>query len=367
MTPFASMIASLTLDALEGFDRDEALAAGVSSSTAGSWEAVHSAYFGPTRYIRLQREAVSLARAGRFPLDQLVLIEKKLKPVADASERAALRVELLRSRRSYKYLQERAKELVPVEEKPIKKQASFTRSRCGTRGFSLGSDERRLAALEHRLREGLDPDRPAGPQMEEKFWSLLEGQGGGIVPAAPQPCVLVPLDAHVEILGGAGDDTELLLTDGTTITGADYLALNHAADLQVALFHPEHGAVNLYRTQRHANGKQRTLAALVAPSCAVPGCRLPADHCEAHHVTAWKYGGETNISNLAVLCSYHNRVNNDDPDDPSPGYQKRRRRAGRIVMNRGRPAYRTWTGKLLSANSPGAMELLFGERAPAIG
>ncbi|MEH0146289.1 HNH endonuclease signature motif containing protein [Corynebacterium sp. Q4381] len=365
MTPFASMIAALTVDALEGFDRGAALAAGISSSTAGDWEAVHNAYFGPTRYVRLQRQAVSLARAGRFPLDQLVLIEKKLKLVADAAERAALRVELLQSRRSYKYLQQRAKELVPVEEKPYKKQASFTRSRCGTRGFHIGSDERRLADLEHRLREGLDPGQPAGPQMEEKFWSLFENSGGGIAPAAPQPCVLVPLDKHVAILQGAGDDTELMLTDGTSITGAQYLALHHACDLQVALFHPEHGAVNLYRTQRRANTKQRTLAALVSPGCAVPGCRLPADHCETHHVTAWKHGGETNISNLAVLCSYHNRINNDDPDDASPGWQKRRRRAGRIVMNRGGPAYRTWTGHLLPANRPGAMELLFGPRVPA--
>ena len=41
--------------------------------------------------------------------------------------------------------------------------------------------------------------------------------------AVPRPQLLIPLPEWVRIIRGEGDDVVLGLTDGTTITGADFL------------------------------------------------------------------------------------------------------------------------------------------------
>jgi 5-methylcytosine-specific restriction protein A len=41
--------------------------------------------------------------------------------------------------------------------------------------------------------------------------------------------------------------------------------------------------------------------------CAHPGCDRPASWCECHHIVPWEHGGETKLSNLAMLCRAHHR------------------------------------------------------------
>lgn len=139
------------------------------------------------------------------------------------------------------------------------------------------------------------------------------------------------------------------------MTGAEYLnstVATSANELEAAVFHPQHGAVNLYRTQRLANDKQRALARAVTPGCPVPGCRHAADSCEIHHITAWQHGGETNIDNLAPLCRYHNRVNDDDPQ---------RARRGRVELVDAQPLWHSPRGYAAPnpVHRPGAMKLLY--------
>ena len=415
MTSFAGLIASQSVDALADFDRDTALAARLSSTLIADWEMVHTAYFGT----RADREALEFARANQVPLEQLITIEKALLRIDDPSNHPTARLHLLAQPRSPRGLKAAIRELIPREEKPYEQTASFSRSRCRTRSLRVALDERLMADLEHHLRRDIDPSRPAGPQMAANFARLLNrdgtdgtgagaagagsgagdanagagaGAGARVAAAAPRPVVLVPLPEHVKLLGrtvpnpsagasgGAGsghsgsagsagsasngasaEDVLLGLSDGTTITGAEYLALHHGGELEVALFHPVEGAVDVYRGRRYANAKQRLLAKLVSPTCAWPDCKTASEHCEAHHVTPWKHGGNTNMDNLTMLCSYHNRVNDDDPG-VTGGFAKRRRRAGHITLIRGRPAWQPEWGPPIenTAGPPGAMRLLFG-------
>ncbi|HEY5786480.1 MAG TPA: HNH endonuclease signature motif containing protein, partial [Microlunatus sp.] len=39
--------------------------------------------------------------------------------------------------------------------------------------------------------------------------------------------------------------------------------------------------------------------------CSFPGCDVAPQYCERHHVIAWYDGGDTNIANLTLVCSYH--------------------------------------------------------------
>lgn len=376
MTPFETALAALGVDAVVGFDRAVALERGFSTKQASDWQRVHDAYFGPTRHRRLQRDALALARRGGFIMEQLIYIERQVSSASSATSAAsatsassatatadayALRMKFLEHPRSAQGLRALAKELVQREEKPYVKRARFSKSRCGTRTFTVAGSQRHLADLEARLRQGIDPDRPAAEQMAENFMDLIFGEQPAVAAAAPQPVVLVPLDKHLTILAGEGDEVVLGLSDGTTITGAEYLTLHHGRELQVALFHPEEGAVNAYRGRRYANAKQRKLATLVSPVCPVPDCRHSAQHCQVHHIKAWKHGGETNINNLAMLCPYHNQINDDDQ-------RVRKRRAGRIAMQRGRPVWISPRGyPVPNRYHPySAMELLFGaaSRAP---
>ena len=241
-----------------------------------------------------------------------------------------LRLRILQQKRNYRTLSALVRKLVPKPApKPVKRVA-FSKSRDGLRTVTATADERDVADLEHHLNQGIDPAQPAGPQLLENLLTLLRGEGGGVAHAAPRPMVLVPLPDYVRILGGEGDDVVLGLTDATTMTGAEFLQAHFGEQLEVAAFHPQAGPVNLYRTERLANRKQRDLARAAMPVCPFPGCRQGADLCEIHHIEPWSRGGETNLANLSPLCRYHNRVNDDDPG---------RARRGRIENVAGTP---TW-------------------------
>ena len=228
--------------------------------------------------------------------------------------------------------------------------------------MTVTGDEHVIAAVEYALRRDLRPDKPVAGQMYDAFVNLIhtttngDGAGagaGGVAAAVPRPVVLIPLDDYTRILAGDGDDVVLGLSDGTTITGAQYLARFHGSTLEVAVFHPQAGAVNLYDTKRLANAKQRDLARMVLTTCPVPGCRHAADNCEVHHVTAWSRGGLTNMDNLSILCRYHNRTNDDDPA---------KKNRGRIEIRAGTPTWVSPRGTPVPNNRHpyGAMKQLFG-------
>src|SRR5699024_5296161 len=70
----------------------------------------------------------------------------------------------------------------------------------------------------------------------------------------------------------------------------------------------ETGAVTkLEIPQRIFNAHQRRALMVRDGSCVIPGCNVPSDWCEAHHVTEWSRGGPTSIDNAVQLCFYHHR------------------------------------------------------------
>lgn len=354
MNPFQQFLKTSTIDILQWFDRDEAIAAGYDASKVNDWAKLHEVYFGPTRHRRQQEKAREKARRSKLNLDQLVMLERRLRAVKDKRARDQLRLQLLGVRASYRSLADRAKALIPKAQRALTPKVTFSRSRDKLRTVTLTADEHEVADLEHACSSGLDPSQPSMPQMVERFLQLLRGSGTSR--EVRRPIVIVPLDEHVKIAAGQGDETVLGLTDGTTITGAEYLQTLHASQLEVALFHPQEGPVNLYRTQRFANQKQRDLARMVMPGCPVPDCRHGSDSCELHHITPWNAGGETNLANLAPLCRYHNRVNDDDP---------RRNKRGRIEVIGGTPTWVSPRGYAVAnpIHPSGAMHKLFGSPA----
>lgn len=341
-----SEFAAAGVGVLADFSRDTAVAAGLSTTRVRDLARVHHAYYGPTRFTRQQRDALALAEG--MPIDQLIHIEKKLAHVDSAADRWRIRLDLVRHRGSFRALTKRADRLIDLPTPAPTPTCRFSRSRDGMRTMTWTYTERELADLEHLLRTTIDQDAPAAAQLADALAALLR-DGETVPKAAFRPIVIVPIADWVRIHAGTGDEVELTCTDGTTMTGAQYLHHQFGDVLDVAAFHPHHGAVNLYRGQRFANAKQKTMSKLLCPGCAFPDCKTSAETTQTHHITAWAHGGMTNMDNLAELCPFHNSVNADD----------RSGRFGYIDNPNGRITWIAPNGTDIPMTTPGAMELLF--------
>ncbi|WJY96740.1 hypothetical protein [Corynebacterium fournieri] len=220
MNPFAALIEAMSTKALAtlaDFDVDAALAAGFAPDKARAFGRLRETYYGKTTFTR--KQATALSRAQGFSLDELALIERRLACVKSAAERWRLRLELLHVEGGYRAIERAARNLIPNNDTPARRQVAFSGSRNGRARITIDTTDRNAADLEHRLHQHIDPTQPAAPQMEDALWRILDGTDSGVVAAVPRPIVMVPLDAHTRILTGSGDDIELVLTDGTTMTG----------------------------------------------------------------------------------------------------------------------------------------------------
>ena len=66
--------------------------------------------------------------------------------------------------------------------------------------------------------------------------------------------------------------------------------------------------LNVGRAQRLFTPAQRKILFARDLGCSFPDCTIPAPWTEAHHVLPWQEGGESNISNAALLCGRHHTL-----------------------------------------------------------
>ena len=361
---FAALLQAMSgsaLDTLAGFDEQAALDAGLDPNTVRSWAGLHAVYLAETHAHQQQARARGLVRRSRLSLHQLALVERKLSSVP-ARERGRKRLDVLEAVAAsrpgdYQAFARMVAKLVPAEPKELEPTMTVGPSVRGMCKIMIFAEEKEAADLTFRCSQGLDASRPAGPQMYKNFKQVI--RSGGVARAVPHPLLLVPAPALSTLVAGECDANEVRfgLTNGTTITGAEFLSeyfSDAGVGLEAAIFHPVEGPVNLYRVERFANQKQRDLARATTPVCPVPGCHRAADLCQVHHIQAWKHGGPTNMRNLTMLCRYHNRVNDDDDWV---------RRRGRIEVVDGDPTWVSPRGyPVANPYHPfGAMRTLFGK------
>ncbi len=66
--------------------------------------------------------------------------------------------------------------------------------------------------------------------------------------------------------------------------------------------------LDLGRGQRLFTPAQRRAVWHRDQQCSYPGCTIPAGWCDVHHVRWWSRGGETNLTNGALLCGRHHTL-----------------------------------------------------------
>ena len=339
-------------------------------NTARKYTRLADVLFGPADSPKVQRDSVALAEARQLSLEYLEMVNKHARKLKKRGAAWRLRAELIAFEGTFEEVEAYAKKRVTEEggDKPKQRGVRLGRVVDGLRTISITDTQRRITDLEKTLDAAIKDDnaRPRSAALLEPFWDLVEGGGTGLIKPEYRTVIAIGLDDFAKVSCGKGDEVIVALSDGTTMTGAEFI--NAAMEgslgdkLYVGLFHPTAGPVNLYEA-RFASDKLRTLAMAENLVCPWPDCTVPADRCQVHHIDAHKHGGHTKPSNLTMLCKYHNGVNDDDGPRkkrkrPSPGKPKR----GRMRRHRGKVRLHTPGGKFVGnthhVSSMGAMNLI---------
>ena len=346
---------------------------GIEITLAKNYARLATELFSPCDSPRVQHDAIALAEDRQLSANHLLMVNKHARNLKARGAAWKLRAELIALECSLEEVEAYAKTRVTEEggNKPKQRGVRVGRVIDGLRTISITDTQRRITDLEKTLDAAIkDDDQPRSEALLEPFWDLVDGNGTGLIKPEYRTVIAIGLEDFAKVSCGKGEEVIVALSDGTTMTGAEFI--NAAMEgslgdkLYVGLFHPTAGPVNLYEA-RFASDKLRTLAMAENLVCPWPDCNVPADRCQVHHIDAHKHGGHTKPSNLTMLCKYHNGVNDDD-GLATPGRQRRKRpkrgkpSRGRMRRHRGKVRLHTPGGKLVGnthhVSSMGAMDLV---------
>jgi hypothetical protein len=75
------------------------------------------------------------------------------------------------------------------------------------------------------------------------------------------------------------------------------------------VFGPDGAVLDVGRAQRTVTRQIRRAVITRDQHCVYPGCDQPPSRCEVHHaITHWANGGNTSVTNSALLCWYHHQL-----------------------------------------------------------
>lgn len=165
---------------------------------------------------------------------------------------------------------------------------------------------------------------------------------GGVETTRPQAladALTLVVGHHASCQGGpakGGDHTRVVVTlsyehlvtavGAATLADSDQLLsaaearrLACAAGILPMVLGGESQPLDVGRQQRLFTPAQRAALALRDGGCAFPACDRPPSDCEAHHITPWHLGGETNLGEGVLLCPHHHHLVEPDPARPPEG------------------------------------------------
>ncbi|MGO4597542.1 DUF222 domain-containing protein [Terrabacter sp. 2RAF25] len=173
-------------------------------------------------------------------------------------------------------------------------------------GAGARSDADVGAGADADARRSVDPRSPATRRADAALELIQRAV------AAPQGVTRTPrtklvvtmsLDALLDRLRGAGlaDNDEVLSASTVRRVACE------AEILPTVLGGPSQ-VLDIGRTDRYFTPAQRLALAQRDHGCSYPGCTVPPQWCEAHHVVHWLHGGATDLCNGALLCGRHHTI-----------------------------------------------------------
>lgn len=194
------------------------------------------------------------------------------------------------------------------------------------------------------------PDlRPSGQRRAEGLMTLVRRAVASpeSVPTSSKATVFVTIDlealqARMRAAGsgcGGETDDQDVVRGGTTVGSADAGSLLSPATMRrmacdggvIPVVLGSMGEVlDLGREVRLFTPGQHRALWLRDRHCTIPGCSMPAQWCDAHHLVHWVDYGESEIRNGALLCGYHH------------SWVHTKRVAGRVVVDAERGEHVVW-------------------------
>ncbi|UUL77103.1 HNH endonuclease [Pseudarthrobacter sp. Fe7] len=169
--------------------------------------------------------------------------------------------------------------------------------------------------------QGPDETRTLTQLRPDIAAALLLGTGStaaiGKVPA-PRADVLV----MVPVFSLLGLTDEPAILDGLGPVPASLarkLVADGADSFYRVLVDPRDGApLEIGRTNYRITETIKRWIRMRDRKCTFPGCTNRTPDNDTDHLTAWKHGGTTNVSNLAQLCPRHHRLKHNSQWTPDP-------------------------------------------------
>ena len=127
------------------------------------------------------------------------------------------------------------------------------------------------------------------------------------VVAGERPHLLVQVDLDA-LVDGTGSGA---LNDAGTVTAKDVRRLACDAAISRLVRGPGSEPLDLGRRTPVVLASLRRAILARDRGCRFPGCDRPDRWCDCHHVVHWADGGETDLSNLILLCRRHHRLVHD--------------------------------------------------------
>lgn len=285
-------------------------------------------FFGSTRYTVRQRAVVETAERNQHAWTTLAMIHQQIKGLPEEATRWEVWEELVAITGTVDQIKSAAKakvaELSPPKP-PRTVSHSYTSGEDGMTKVSYTIPTPDFHAIRARFQDSVDTDKAfregEGEAFLEYMKSLDNPEAVASAPTGPKYSLVISATVSrlTKVLNGEGDELLFGCSDGTVLTGDQVLNVLPICEILGGLFHEEHGWLQLRRFARCANETQRIVLAAESPTCVRPGCGMPIDRSQIHHIQAFQLGGETNIGNLAPLCKRHNGMNDDDATKPLHG------------------------------------------------
>ena len=224
--------------------------------------------------------------------------------------------------------------------------SSPTETSTGLHEYRLVVDNEGLSILEAAIRalaaprpdrdtgerDGRPADRRRGEALIQALRRSVLAQGQGVT-AAPTATLNVTMFLDdLQQRTGAGTCTGTI-ADGMLLAPDTVRKLACDAAIIPMVLGADGAVLDCGKEQRLFTLAQKRVLWQRDRHCTFPGCDIPAQWCDAHHLVHWVDGGPTDLDNAALLCpAHHTIVHRDELNGEGT--------AGQIIWDRRPGSYR---------------------------